>query len=85
MLALQQRFNLKDEDLEFQVNDRRPSKYRFRELEPQPQAVAPDLARGGAAEAPCHASRRAKYPQHAWTIEFQFDQTINGRKLKFLE
>ena len=65
MLALQQRFNLIDEDLEFQVNDRRLSKYRFREFEHQPQAGAADLARAGAAEAPCHASRSANNPQTA--------------------
>ena len=27
---------------------------------------------------------RAEYPHHVWAIDFQFDQTIDGRTLKFL-
>ena len=27
---------------------------------------------------------RAEYPHHAWAIDFQFDQTMDGRRLKFL-
>lgn len=27
---------------------------------------------------------RAEYPQHVWAIDFQFDQTIDGRRLRFL-
>jgi transposase InsO family protein len=27
---------------------------------------------------------RAQYPHHVWAIDFQFDQTIDGRTLKFL-
>jgi len=27
---------------------------------------------------------RAEYPHHVWAIDFQFDETMNGRKLKFL-
>ncbi len=27
---------------------------------------------------------RAEYPQHVWAINFQFDQTMDGRTLKFL-
>ena len=27
---------------------------------------------------------RAEYPHHVWAIDFQFDQTMNGRNLKFL-
>lgn len=27
---------------------------------------------------------RAEYPHHVWAIDFQFDETTNGRKLKFL-
>ena len=45
---------------------------------------------------PCHASRsahdpqtapellRAEYPHHVWAIDFQFDQTMDGRRLKLL-
>ena len=27
---------------------------------------------------------RAEYPHHVWAIDFQFDQTMDGRRLKFL-
>ena len=27
---------------------------------------------------------RAEYPHHVWAIDFQFDQTMDGRTLKFL-
>ena len=27
---------------------------------------------------------RAEYPHHVWAIDFQFDQTMDGRMLKFL-
>jgi len=27
---------------------------------------------------------RAKYPHHLWAMDFQFDQTMDGRTLKFL-
>ncbi len=27
---------------------------------------------------------RAEYPHHVWAIDFQFDQTVDGRTLKFL-
>ena len=27
---------------------------------------------------------RADYPHHVWAIDFQFDQTMDGRTLKFL-
>ncbi|WP_255113534.1 DDE-type integrase/transposase/recombinase [Synechococcus lacustris] len=27
---------------------------------------------------------RSEYPHHVWAIDFQFDQTMNGRTLKFL-
>ena len=27
---------------------------------------------------------RSEYPHHVWAIDFQFDQTIDGRTLKFL-
>lgn len=27
---------------------------------------------------------RAEYPHHLWAIDFQFDQTMDGRRLKFL-
>jgi putative transposase len=36
---------------------------------------------------PVHGGRallRAEYPHHVWAIDFQFDQTMDGRKLKFL-
>ena len=28
---------------------------------------------------------RAEYPHHVWAIDFQFDQTMDGRTLKFLK
>ena len=27
---------------------------------------------------------RAEYPHHVWAIDFHFDQTMDGRTLKFL-
>jgi len=36
---------------------------------------------------PTNGSRellRAEYPHHVWAIDFQFDQTMDGRRLKFL-
>jgi hypothetical protein len=36
---------------------------------------------------PADASRgllRAEYPHHVWAIDFQFDQTMDGRRLKLL-
>ena len=27
---------------------------------------------------------RAEYPHHVWAIDFQFDQTMDGSTLKFL-
>ena len=27
---------------------------------------------------------RAEYPHHVWAIDFQFDQTMDGRALKYL-
>ena len=27
---------------------------------------------------------RSEYPHHVWAIDFQFDQTMDGRTLKFL-
>jgi transposase InsO family protein len=27
---------------------------------------------------------RAEYPHHVWAIDFQFDQSMDGRRLKFL-
>ena len=57
---------------------------------------ATDLARGGAQRPlprkqkrsrPADGPRellRAEYPHHVWAIDFQFDQTIDRRRLKLL-
>ena len=68
-----------------------------RRLERQPQAGTKDLAGGGASAAPLPRKRkrfrppgcsrellRAEYPHHVWAIDLQFDQTMDGRRLKFL-
>ncbi len=39
--------------------------------------------RTGASENACSV-RRAEYPNHVWTYDFVFDETSDGRKLKFL-
>ena len=55
-----------------------------------------DLAGGGAATAPAAPAQairppvgkrellRAEYSHHIWAIDFQFDQTMDGRTLNFL-
>lgn len=40
-------------------------------------------ARTGASENAC-TLKRAEYPNHAWTYDFTFDETRDGRRLKFL-
>jgi transposase InsO family protein len=38
---------------------------------------------GGTSENACHV-KRAEAPNHVWTYDFTFDETRDGRKLKFL-
>jgi len=40
-------------------------------------------ARAGASENAC-TLKRAEYPNHVWTYDFTFDETRDGRRLKFL-
>lgn len=42
-----------------------------------------DRERTGASENACSITR-AEYPNHVWTYDFVFDETSDGRKLKFL-
>ena len=65
-------------------------------LERQSQAGAKDSAGRGAAAAPTAPAQaikaagskwellRAECPHHVWAIDFQFDQTTDGRTLKYL-
>ena len=39
--------------------------------------------RSGTSENACHV-KKAEYPNHVWTYDFTFDETRDGRKLKFL-
>jgi putative transposase len=43
----------------------------------------PKRERAGTSENACSVSR-AEYPNHVWTYDFMFDETSDGRKLKFL-
>ena len=43
----------------------------------------PKRERAGRSENACSVSR-AEYPNHVWTYDFMFDETSDGRKLKFL-
>jgi putative transposase len=40
-------------------------------------------ARSGTSENACHV-KRAEWPNHVWTYDFTFDETMDGRRLKFL-
>ena len=55
-------------------------------LVPEPQAEAAALARGGAARAAAAPAKRlvAECPNQVWALDFQFDQTVDGRGLKLL-
>ncbi len=69
---------------------------RLESLSVNHKGGATDLAGGGATAAPtAPAARirppggkwellRAEHPHQVWAIEFQFDQTMDGRTLKFL-
>jgi len=46
---------------------------------PQPRKRKRSRSAGGGREL-----LRAEYPHHVWAIDFQFDQTMDGRMLKFL-
>ena len=43
----------------------------------------PKREQAGTSENACSVSR-AEYPNHVWTYDFMFDETSDGRKLKFL-
>lgn len=43
----------------------------------------PKREQAGMSENACSVSR-AEYPNHVWTYDFMFDETSDGRKLKFL-
>lgn len=45
--------------------------------------VERERERTGASENACSV-RRAEYPNHVWTYDFVFDETRDGRRLKFL-
>jgi len=45
--------------------------------------VKHERERTGASENAC-SLRRAEYPNHVWTYDFVFDETSDGRRLKFL-